>query len=243
MMNDFNSWYKTQPLFTRTYVSILVLFGLIGKFKPAYLWYLMFDFNKILSLQIHRLFTHYFFSGTLSFSFIFHLLFIIFCIKNCEIMFEGSNYADFYYMILYFFITGDIMSWLFDYAYLSSAFCFALIYVWCKRKPFETVRFYFGFQFKSEYFPWVLIGFHAITDQDIVQDLIGLGIAHSYLLLKDFLPVTHSIALLETPQFFKNFVNKHIVKYAPFARNRFNNQQFQQPQRQNFFQGQGIRLG
>ena len=46
-------------------------------------------------------------------------------------------------------ILGNVFAWFFDEVYLSGTLIFALIYVWCKKKPFETVRFYFGFTFKS----------------------------------------------------------------------------------------------
>lgn len=45
------------------------------------------------------------------------------------------------------------------------------------------------------------MGFHLLMDQDVTQDLIGLAIGQSYLLFKDYLPVTNNIRILETPKF------------------------------------------
>jgi Derlin-2/3 len=50
MINDFNAWYTKQQLFTRTYVTVLGIFGLIAKFKPSFIMYILFFPEKLLSL-------------------------------------------------------------------------------------------------------------------------------------------------------------------------------------------------
>jgi Derlin-2/3 len=51
------------------------------------------------------------------------------------------------------------------------------------------------------YFPWVLMGFHFLVGDDITLDLFGVAAGHSYVVLKDFLPITHNKRYLETPRF------------------------------------------
>ncbi|KAM3135537.1 hypothetical protein pb186bvf_012393 [Paramecium bursaria] len=244
-MNDFKSWYFQFPLFTRTYITIAILIGILIKFKPSWVVkYMMFNIEDIFRFQIHKLFTHYFIQGKIDFNFIFRTIMINFAINNCEKIYEGPNYSDFYYFISYVMILGNVFAWFFEESYLSGTLIFALIYVWCKKKPFETVRFYFGLTFKSEYFPWILLAFNFFLNDSVAQDLYGLAIAHSYLFLVDFLPVTHGKRYLTTPRFFHNFVERFITPYTPFAiqQRRFQ-QQNREANRGGFFQGQGVRLG
>jgi hypothetical protein len=45
------------------------------------------------------------------------------------------------------------------------------------------------------------MGFHFLIGDDITMDLFGLAAGHSYIVLKDFLPITHNKRFLETPKF------------------------------------------
>ena len=46
------------------------------------------------------------------------------------------------------------------------------------------------------------MGLHFLNDDEsIYKDLIGIAAGHIYIVLKDFLPITHNIRILETPKF------------------------------------------
>ena len=52
-------------------------------------------------------------------------------------------------MILYNLVIINLVAFIFDESVLYMGLTFALIYIWCKRNPVETVTFYFGLQVKS----------------------------------------------------------------------------------------------
>ena len=102
-------------------------------------------------MQIWRLFTSFVAQGPFSFNYIFNAYFAYFAISRVETdLFGRNNYADFLCLVSYLWLTLVLFAIVLDLALLSSAFTFAMLYIWCKKRPFETITFYFGFQVKSK---------------------------------------------------------------------------------------------
>jgi hypothetical protein len=55
--------------------------------------------------------------------------------------------------------------------------------------------------------PWVLVGLSIVTGGDPFHDLIGIAAGHTYIYLKEVLPVTYGYNILKTPKFIENWVN------------------------------------
>lgn len=56
------------------------------------------------------------------------------------------------------------------------------------------------------------MGLHFLNDDEsIYKDLIGIAAGHIYIVLKDFLPITHNIRILETPKFLYIYIYKYIT--------------------------------
>ena len=92
--------------------------------------------------------------------------------------------------------------------FYADAFIFALLYIWCKRRPFETIQVMFGFTFKSKnlfnsggYFPWIYMAYQVLMGGSFITYAIGLVLGHLYIAIKDiYLPRYHK-DFLSTPQF------------------------------------------
>ena len=56
---------------------------------------------------------------------------------------------------IYGLIMGEII--------LAKALGFALVYIYCKRSPFDRVSFMFGLIVNSGYLPYVILGYDMIT--------------------------------------------------------------------------------
>ena len=67
-------------------------------------------------------------------------------------LFDREHYADFLVLLIYLWVTILLGATLLDLPFLGNSFTFALLYVWCRRKPFEPIRFFFGLQVKSSLF-------------------------------------------------------------------------------------------
>lgn len=95
-----------------------------------------------------------------------------------------------------------------DIYFLGNAFTFAMLYIWCKRRPFEVITFFFGIRVKSNqlvdsggYFPFVYLGFNVLLGASIFQYILGLGAGHLYIFVKDILKPQHRKDYLATPPF------------------------------------------
>ena len=70
-----------------------------------------------------------------------------------------------------------------------------IIYVWTRRDPQQTVSV-FGFQFRSQYLPFVLLLFHLLIGamDAVFQDLLGIAVGHLYWFLIEIVPqeVSHT---------------------------------------------------
>lgn len=132
--------------------------------------YLYYDFTHgILNLQIWRLLTTVLFHGKLSFSFIFSMYFTHFALNNVEtqIFDRRTSWADFLWLLVMLHIASLVVASFVGLYFTADSFIFALMYIWCKRRPFETITLSLmfipsGVSLKSGYFPWIYMGFNVL---------------------------------------------------------------------------------
>ena len=65
-------------------------------------------------------------------------------------LFDKKSYADFLWLVVYLWVTILLCANIFSMPFVGESFIFAFLYIWCKRKPFETITFFFGLQVKSK---------------------------------------------------------------------------------------------
>lgn len=56
----------------------------------------------------------------------------------------------------------------------------SVLYIWCQLNKDQIVQFWFGSQFRAMYLPWILIGFNLILRGNVMAELIGILVGHSY---------------------------------------------------------------
>ncbi|EGR32001.1 hypothetical protein IMG5_098270 [Ichthyophthirius multifiliis] len=263
-MNDFTSWYKSQPFFTRTMFTGLVATTVLGSFEIFSPMYLALIPDNLLKLQIWRLISNFFFMGLFSPNIIWTIFFLHFSFSRLESLFRPQQLADLLWLVLFNMLVLDIIGLILGYNFLLQSLMISFIYIWSKKKPFEEVYFLFGLKVKSAYFCFVLIGFHLITGKQIFQDLFGVAVGHLYIILKDILPSKNYKDYLQTPEFLqikynqfiyllnnlnnsKRIVFKYILGNTKIIGGVFGNvEQQQQQQQQNQwrqFAGRHVRIG
>lgn len=141
-MNDpileFKNWYFNKPLATRTYLTGAVILALLTTLSLVTPVSLLYTFKTgILNLQVWRLFTTVFFHGKLTFSFIFSMYFAYFAVHNVETqLFDKRTYADFLWLLIYLHFGSLVLASFIGIYFTADSFIFALMYIWCKRRPF-----------------------------------------------------------------------------------------------------------
>ena len=118
----------------------------------------------------------------------FKMMMIYFSMTNLETQYAPNNMADMFYMMLVVSQALNVIGLLLGEVVLSNAFFFAMMYIWCKRSPFDRVTFMFGLVVNSGYLPLVVLGYELLTGESIYHRLLGLAVAHVFIVFKDILP-------------------------------------------------------
>jgi hypothetical protein len=221
-IQEFKNWYLSKPIVTRTYMAGSVILGLLTVLDIVTPYHLYYNFESgILGLQLWRMITTVLFHGKLSFSFIMSMYFAHFAINNVETQLfdRRTSWADFLWLIIMLYTASIVVATFFPIYFTSDAFIFALMYIWCKRRPFETIQLSLmfipsGVSLKSGYFPWIYMGFNILLGESWILYILGLLLGHLYIFFKDImLPKTHK-DYLPTPKFFKNWIHKRDIQNA-----------------------------
>lgn len=249
MAQSFEAWYNALPRVTRLILVATVVITAVSTFGLISPYWLVLTRSFLIDLQWWRPLTATLFLGNFSFPWLMSVGMLLTYLKyNEENDFKGKT-ADFVWMLLVLMIGLTVLGVLFQLPIVSFAFMMALCWVFCKRNPALRLSL-LGFEFNANVFPWVLMGFHVILGQGILEDVCGIVVGHLFVFLRDVLPATHGHRLLETPLWLKRripelgnpgFQTLHPEVHPQDARFGQRNAPQQDPGRHNW--GRGRPLG
>lgn len=184
------SWYEEIPIISRIYLT-----GALAVTTACYLdvvspLTLYYNYDLMVhKAQYWRLVSSFFFFGTFSLDFVFHMYFVV---RYCRLLEEGSfrgRTADFLFMMIY----GAVMMLLFTalvstfnkIKFLGHPLSFMMVYLWSRDPDNADVRMSFlgVLQFNAPYLPWVLLAFSLLIGNPIEMDLLGIIVGHTYYFL------------------------------------------------------------
>jgi Derlin-2/3 len=197
----FSQEYFQIPPVTRAYTTACVLTTLavqLDVVSPFQLY-----FNPILvwrNFQVWRLFTTFFFFGTIGFNFFFNM---IFTYRYCRMLEEGSfrgRTSDFVMMFLFGGSLLVVFGLFVNLLFLGQALTIMLVYIWSRRNPFIRMNFFGLLNFQAPYLPWVLLAFSILLGNSVIVDVLGMAVGHIYFFLEDVYPNTRGgFKILQTP--------------------------------------------
>ena len=199
-------WYRSMPVVTRSYLTLSFLttagcaLELISPFSVYYNSHLIFR-----KYQVWRLFTNFFFFGSLGMDFVFHMFFLS---RYCRLLEEGTfrgRSADFFYMLLFGSALLSCVAPFINIQFLGASLTFMMVYVWGRRYRYVQMSFLGLFSFTAPYLPWVLLIFSCMLGSSPVVDLLGMAAGHVYYFLEDVYPTMTNRRVLSTPA---------VVRYA-----------------------------
>lgn len=183
-----------MPPVTRAYVSGAFIVTASCSLDLVSPFSLYFNLNLVFQkAQVWRLFTNFFFFGSLGIDFLFHMFFLA---RYCRLLEEGSfrgRTSDFALMLLF----GGILMCIFSAfvsvpPFLGSSLAFMMVYVWARRNDDVRMSFLGLFTFRAPYLPWVLLGFSVLLGNSPSVDLMGIAVGHLYFFLDDVYPYTRA---------------------------------------------------
>lgn len=208
------SWYYEIPIISRFYLTAafaVTTACFLDVVSPLALYY---NYDLILSKgQFWRLFSSFFFFGTFSLDFVFHMYFVV---RYCRLLEEGSfrgRPADFLFMLIYGAIFMLVVTTICDtfarIKFLGHPLTFMMVYLWSRDPDNANVQMSFLgiLQFTAPYLPWVLLAFSLLIGNPVEMDLLGIFAGHIYYFLDFIYPQVAEIRgwrlkkLMFTPPF------------------------------------------
>lgn len=194
MNGDPFEWYMDIPVVSRTYLTVSFVTTAACALELVSPFSLYFNFTLIFYKgEVWRLLTNFFFFGTFSLDFLFHMYFLM---RYCRLLEENSfrgRTADFIFML---FLSALVMTTIAPFVsihFLGSSLTFMMVYVWARRNPLVRMSFLGLFGFTAPYLPWVLLSFSVLLGNSATIDLIGIIVGHIYYFMEDIYPVIADI--------------------------------------------------
>ena len=194
-MGDVLQWYYDIPVISRCYLTFAVATTtacFLDLVSPLTLYY---NLDLIVGKgQYWRLLTSFFFFGSFSLDFLFHMYFFI---RYCRLLEEGpfrGRKVDFVYMLFigaFLMLTCSVvMSAFTKIKFLGHPLAFMMVYVWARGPENLNVRMsLLGiFPFSAPYLPWVLLVFSLLLGNPIETDLMGILVGHLYFFFDRIFP-------------------------------------------------------
>ena len=138
--------------------------------------------------------------------------------RYCRLLEENSfrgRTADFICMIAFGAIIMSTMAIFLSVHFLSNSLTFMMLYVWGRRNTYVRMTFFGILTFTAPYLPWVILGFSAMVGNNLITDLIGIGVGHLYYFFEDVYPIVADIRgwrvkrWLEAPNFLKSLCGEY----------------------------------
>jgi len=202
-----NFWnaYLEIPTVTRGYTTACVLTTLAVHMELVSPYDLYFNpYLVFRHYQWWRLITNFLFFGTLSFNFVFNIIFTYrYCRTLEESSFRGKT-SDFVMMFIFGAVMTLIIAYFANLIFLGHAFTLMLVYVWSRRNPLVRMNFFGLLSFQAPLLPLVILGFSLLLGNSVQIDLIGISVGHMYYFLEDVFPnQPGGFKVLKTPGFLK----------------------------------------
>lgn len=154
--------------------------------------------RTVTNLELWRIVTSCVFFGKFGFPWIMSVATFYLHMKNNEETHRGKL-ADFVWQLINVIVGLHIFAVILEMQLLSFALTMSLCWIWCRRNPSAQLSIYM-FKFSANYFPFALMAFHLLMGMSIMDDIVGIVVGHAFLFLRDMLPKTHNIDILQTPQ-------------------------------------------
>jgi Derlin-2/3 len=214
MATSIQDLYFAIPTISRYWISIVVLAAVATRFTKVDLFLYCFNATMIYEkFQFWRLITNFLFFGYPSFPWLMKMYMLynfVPALENDPVPSGGGphrgNVADFAFLIVFGMVCLNIAAYFTEALFLGDALYCMIIYIWSKRHPEENVTFYM-FRFQSKYISLVMLLFAFIVGDDVVSQLLGIGVGHLYYFLQEVLPndpasPLQGYKLLHTPDIF-----------------------------------------
>ncbi|TFK52425.1 Der1-like protein [Heliocybe sulcata] len=201
------AWITQIPPITRGWLILSCLTSLAVQCQLVTPLQLYFSFKSaFVNVQPWRALTTFFYFGTLSLDFIFHMFFFMRYSRMLEESSFANRKADYFWLLFLSSLMLLALSPLFNLPFLSSPLAFVPIYLWSRRHPSTPISLFGLITITAPYLPLALVGFSWLlngTWRAAAGDLVGCAVGHVGWFVRDVWTremIGGSTVLSEPPQ-------------------------------------------
>ncbi|KIK01858.1 hypothetical protein K443DRAFT_544597 [Laccaria amethystina LaAM-08-1] len=183
------AWITQIPPITRAWLALSVLISLAVQCQlitPLQLYYS--PRSAFINVQPWRAVTTFFYFGSISLDFVFHLFFFMRYSRMLEESSFANKKADYFWLLLLSSIMLLALSPLFNLPFLSSSLAFVPIYLWSRRHPSTPISLFGLITISAPYLPIALVAFSWVLSGSFkaaASDLIGCAVGHVGWFMRD----------------------------------------------------------
>jgi len=176
------AWIIQIPPITRGWLVLSILTSLAVQCQLVTPLQLYFSFKSAFTnVQPWRALTTFFYFGTLSLDFVFHMFFFIRYSRMLEESSFANRKADYFWLLFLSSLMLLALSPLFNLPFLSSPLAFVPIYLWSRRHPSTPISLFGLITITAPYLPLALVAFSWVlngTWRAAAGDLVGCAVGH-----------------------------------------------------------------
>ncbi|ETW81728.1 hypothetical protein HETIRDRAFT_65032 [Heterobasidion irregulare TC 32-1] len=176
------AWVNQIPPVTRAWLVLSVLTSLAVQSQLVTPLQLYFSFKaSFTNMQLWRVFTNFFYFGTISLDFVFHMFFFMRYSRMLEESSFANRKADYFWLLLVSSVMLLTLSPLFNLPFLSSPLAYVPIYMWSRRHPSTPISLFGLVTITAPYLPFALVAFSWMlsgTWRAAASDLVGCAVGH-----------------------------------------------------------------
>ncbi|CAL1713168.1 unnamed protein product [Somion occarium] len=176
------AWVTQIPPITRAWLALSVLTSVAVQCQIVTPLQLYFSYKSaFVNFQIWRAFTTFFYFGSLSLDFVFHMFFFMRYSRLLEESSFANRKADYFWLLFQSGILLLAVSPLVNLPFLSSPLAFVPIYLWSRRHPSTPISLFGLITITAPYLPLALVGLAWVlngTWRAAAGDLVGCAVGH-----------------------------------------------------------------
>ncbi|EKM49527.1 uncharacterized protein PHACADRAFT_188623 [Phanerochaete carnosa HHB-10118-sp] len=183
------AWVTQIPPVTRAWLALSVLTSVAVQCQVVTPLQLYVSYKAAFTnMQLWRVFTNFFYFGSLSLDFVFHMFFFMRYSRMLEESSFANRKAEYVWLLIQSAVMLLALSPLVNLPFLSSPLAFVPIYLWSRRHPATPISLFGLITITAPYLPLALVGLAWIlngTWRAAAGDLVGCAVGHVGWFLRD----------------------------------------------------------
>uniref|UniRef100_A0A7S4P9X3 Derlin n=1 Tax=Paramoeba aestuarina TaxID=180227 RepID=A0A7S4P9X3_9EUKA len=206
-------WYLEIPIITRAYMTVCTAIAVAVTLNVLSPIDLCLSFPLVYEKgEYYRILTNFTYFEGLGINFFIHIHFVYTYFRRSEQHSYHRNTADFVAMVLFGACILLVASYFLEVLFLSLPLMYYVLYIWCRRNPYEHMHVLGVMPVPAPYLPYLFVLVSYALDNPIHDDVLGILTGHTFWFLADIVPKLTGYPVLKTPGFLKALFPEPVLR-------------------------------